>query len=104
MLAAIVARARETRDYESGLEAVREAGATGFKPDRSLLDRLDAASAVQLLGDAENARVYAGVCAAEAELLEALGRPEEAGRLRNRAALVEQEARALPGAGRTPDP
>ncbi len=99
MVAAVVARARVDQDYTSGLEAIREASARGFGPDRSLLDRLDAPSAAMLLRDADSARVYARVCAAEAELLERLGRTEEAERFAQRAVLVEHAARALGGAG-----
>jgi hypothetical protein len=99
LVAAIVARARIDEDYESGLEAIREAADKGFGVDRSVLDRVDAASAAMLLGDAERARVYAQVCAAEAETLEKLGRGEQAARLKERAALVESAARALRGAG-----
>ena len=92
-IAAIVARVRVNQDFESGLEAIREAASKGFGPDRSLLDRLDAATAVALLRDADRAKVYADVCTAEAELLEKLGRSEEAAHLRRRAALVKSEAR-----------
>lgn len=99
IVAAIVARVRVDQDYESGLEAIREAGAKGLGPDRVILDRLDAVSAAMLLREADRALVYAQVCAAEAELLEGLGRAAEAAALRRRAALVESAARGLPGAG-----
>lgn len=92
LITAVVARMRETRDYESGLEAIREAADQAFGPDRSLLDRLDARSAVMLLRDARNASVYAQACTAEAEALEQLGRCDEAAVLRQRAALVEDAA------------
>jgi hypothetical protein len=95
LVAAIVARVRAEADCESGLEAIREAADHGFGPDRSLLDRLDPASAMLLLRDAESAGIYARVCAAEAELLERLGRGETAAGLRARAADVERAARAL---------
>lgn len=91
-LAALVARAHETQDYESGLEAVREAAEKGFGPDRLLLDRFDPESAALLLPDAESLRVYAEVCRAESELLERLGRGDEAEALRVRAERLEQIA------------
>lgn len=94
LIAAIVARMRDSQDYRSGLEAIREAAGGVFGPDRSLLDRLDPRSAVMMLRDPENARVYARTCAAEAEALERLGRIEEAAQLKERAALVENAARS----------
>lgn len=88
LLAQVLARARAEKSYESGLDAIREASATGFGPDRSLLDRLEPASAVLLLRDREAAETYAAVLAAEAELLAGLGRGEDAKRLERRAAAV----------------
>lgn len=93
MVAAVVARARADHDYKSGLEAIRKAAAGGLGPDRTLLDRLDAPSAAELLRDEERVLVYAQICAAEAELLEELGRQEEAARLRTRAADLERAGR-----------
>ncbi len=93
LVAAIVSRARADQDYESGLEAIRDAAGEGFGLDRSMLDRLDAASAALLLRDSESARVYAAVCAAEAELLEKLGRSAEAAERAERASQVERASR-----------
>jgi hypothetical protein len=98
-IAAIVARMRDDQDYTSGLEAIREATDKGFGPDRSLLDRLDPKSAVMLLRDAESSRVYAQVCAAEAEVFGKLGCSEQAAELKTRAALVESAMRNLRGSG-----
>src|SRR5437773_7205412 len=78
MVAAIVERVRVDQDYAGGLEAIREAADKGFGPQRSMLDRLDPTSAAMLLRDAGSARVYAQVCAAEAEILVKLGRGEQA--------------------------
>jgi hypothetical protein len=92
-VAAIVARVRVAADYESGLEAIRDAAAKGLGPDRSLLDKLDAGSASQLLREPARTRMYAQVCVAEAEMLERLGRLEEATRLKARAASLEEAVR-----------
>ena len=99
VVAAILARSRAEQDYESGLEAIREAAATGLGPDRALLERLDPESATMLLREADRALVYAQVCVAEAELLEGLGRDAEAAELRRRAGLVESATSTLPGQG-----
>ncbi len=99
LVAAIVARARVEADYGNGLEAMRQATGTAFGPDRSVLDQLDAASAVLLLRDAELARSYAQVLIAEAGMNDGLGEVERAGSLRRRAALVEAATRTLPGTG-----
>ena len=95
LVAAIVARARADERYENGLEAIRHAAEHGFGPDRALIDRLGPRSAAMLLRDAEAVRVYAGVCAAEAGLLAALGRHAEAAALEARVASVEEAAREM---------
>ena len=96
VVAAIMTRARAEHDLEFGLRAIREATATDFGLDRSLLDRLDVPSAAVLLRVADRVRLYAQVCTAEAELLEALGRVDEATRLGGRAALLVSASDTLP--------
>ena len=96
VVAAILTRAHAEQDLEFGLRAIREATATDFGLDRSLLDRLDVPSAAVLLRVADRVRLYAQVCTAEAELLETLGRVDEATRLRGRAALSVSASDTLP--------
>jgi hypothetical protein len=88
MIAAIVARARSDGDYASGLEAIRGAGLEELGIRRALLDAMDPASAAMLLRDPHRRSMYADLCSAEAELLEGMGRTEEAARLRGRAAIL----------------
>ena len=98
-VARIVAHVRVEQDYETGLEAIRDATTKGFGLDRAILDLLDPESATLLLREVDHALVYSQVCMAEAELLEGLGRDEEAAMLRTRARLVENAAERLPDAG-----
>ena len=99
IIAAIVARARSDGDYAGGLEAMREAGLEELGVRRALLDTMDPTSAAMLLRDAHRRSMYADLCSAEAELLEEMGRTEEAARLKRRAAiLVDLPPRPAPTA------
>lgn len=65
--------------------------------DPSLVDSVDPASAVALLGPAFNARTYARLLVLEADLRERHGEAARATRLLTRAVAVYDLARALPG-------
>ncbi len=87
MVAAILARVRESHDFTSGLESIREAGASGPGPGCPFLHRLDARSAAALLPTSVEREAYADFCTAEAEMCDGLGRRD--------AAALRERARAL---------
>ena len=99
-LAAIVARLRERLTGASSAEAAeveREAGAaigTLLGPQAPLLNQLDPASAVRLLGDAERVSMWVALTRLRADAHRAAGRADAADRLDARAAALEAAARA----------
>lgn len=90
MVAAILARVRETQDFSSGLESLREVGACGPGAGYGFLDRLDAHSAAALLPTSLEREAYADFCTAAAEMCEGLARHEESTALRDRARTLRE--------------
>jgi len=84
-IAGIVSRARAEGQYETGLEAVREAAQGGLGVAYPVLNRLAPESAALLLRDAELIRTYGWICAEEADLLGRAGQAGQAAARRGRA-------------------
>ena len=94
-IAAVLARARKMRDegeYEPALAELERAAAEILGPTGSLLGRVDAATAAQLLGDWRRLGAWARLLAEEAEVREAQGHAAAGEATRRRALELALES------------